>query len=189
MDDSGLMFKTATGDTEAFRELVERYQKSMFNFFLRATANPEDAEDLTQTLFLNLFKSSNKYRKTSSFKTYIYRIASNLAISFARKKKGKTIVPIDNDGQLNNSSFKLSLLKNPSLSLEAGELENKLKTALSKLPPDLSTAIELRVKQGFSYSEIAEVMHKSISAVESMIFRARKILVVELEDFLDYRND
>ena len=189
MDDAELMFKTASGDTKAFRELVERYQKPMFNFFLRSTGNPEDAEDLTQTLFLNLFKSSGKYRKRSSFKTYIYRIASNLAISFARKKKGKIIFSIDSEDSFENDSSNLSRQTDTSLNLEAGELENRLKTALSKLPPDLSVVIELRAMQGFSYREVAEVMGKSISSVESMIFRARKILAVELREFIKYRSD
>jgi len=185
VDDAELMFQTAAGDTEAFRELVERYQKPIFNFFLRSAANSEDAEDLTQTLFLNLFKNSGKYRKRASFKTYIYRNASNLAISFARKKTGRTIIPIDHEERSENDLDKLSRQIDRSWNLEAGEIEDSLKAALLKLPPDLSVAMELRVRQGFSYSEIAEIMKKSISAVESMIFRARKILLIELKEFLD----
>ncbi|MDZ7861039.1 MAG: sigma-70 family RNA polymerase sigma factor [Candidatus Krumholzibacteriota bacterium] len=188
MDDTELMFMTAEGDKRAFRELVERYQSPMYNFFFRSTASREDAEDLTQKLFLNLYKSSGKYRKRSSFKTYIYKIASNLAISFARKKKNRTVIPFDQEEEFGKLSDELPHGRDQFLDIQASELEESLKAALVKLPPDLSAAIDLRVKKGFSYREIAEIMGKSISAVESMIFRARKILLVELKEFLDQRG-
>ncbi|HMA77235.1 MAG TPA: sigma-70 family RNA polymerase sigma factor [Candidatus Krumholzibacteriaceae bacterium] len=188
MDDSELMYRTAAGDQRAFRELVERYQRPIYNFFFRSTASREDAEDLTQKLFLNLYKSSGRYRKRSSFKTYIYKIASNLAISFARKNKNRTVIPFDQEEESGNISEELPYGRDPVLDIQASELEGSLKAALVKLPPDLSSAIDLRVRKGFAYREIAEIMGKSISAVESMIFRARKILLVELKEVLDQRD-
>ena len=86
-DDAALMKRVAQGEAGAFRLIVERYEKRIYNFFVRSTGSREDAEDLTQQLFLNLYDSASRYKPRSSFKTFIYRIASNLAVSFSRKQK------------------------------------------------------------------------------------------------------
>lgn len=189
LEDADLMRRTASGDRESFRLLVERYQKPIYNFFLRSTGSKEDSEDLTQDLFLNLFNSARRYREIASFKTYIFRIASNMAISFWRKRRGKEIFSLDGDEAEGSGFDRFSSGDEPVADLDYAELDRAFKEALSKLPPEMAVAMELRVRNEFSYKEIAEILGKSVSAVESLIFRARKLLLSELRGFRGERDD
>ncbi len=183
-EDAGLMRFVAEGDSKAFRTLVGRYQREIYNFFLRSTGNSEDSEDLTQQLFLNLYESARRYSPKASFKTYIYRIASNMAVSFARKRKtrsgGVSLDRMIEDGYEPRS---VSADGNPVSTFERRELQRAYAAALLELPPDWRTALELKVGKEFSYLEIAEIMGKSVSAVESILFRARERLADELKAF------
>lgn len=180
IDDALLMEKAAAGDKESFRLLVKKYREPVFNFFLRSTGSREDSEDLLQNLFLALLKSARRYRKTASFKTYIYRIASNMLVSYYRGRKDHFSM----EGAAEDSGgFEYrdqSPESDPSQNAELSELEEAFSRALAGLPVETAAALELRVKQGFSYKEIAEIMDKSLSAVESMIFRGRKSLAEKM---------
>ena len=182
-DDAELMRRVACGDTGAFHILVENHQKGIYNFFLRSTGRIEDAEDLTQQLFINLFRAAHRYRPTASFKTYIYKIAANMAVSFARMRKRKTAVSLDEMKEEGYEPVYRVGKVDPVAFVEEKELEEAYVRALVSLPQDWRTAIELKVGRGFSYKEIAEVMGKSVSAVESIIFRARERLADELKRF------
>ncbi len=188
MNDAELMRRTAAGDTESFRVLVERYQRNIFNFFLRSTGNTEDAEDLSQTLFLNLFKSAARYRETASFNTYIFRIAANIAASFARKGGSVKVFSLEEES---GETMELEDLRTPDpvTGVETSELEKRYLEALSRLPADMKIAMELRVAEGFTYKEIAGIMGKSVPAVESIIFRARKRLAAALADLARGSNE
>jgi len=183
-DDAELMKSTARGDENAFRQIVERYQKEIFNFFLRITGgNSDDAEDLTQNLFINLYRSASRYKPTSSFRTYIYRIARNLAISHFRSSGGRYFVSIDESSDEGVELVEQSPAVDPVRHVEAGELSEAYKEALMALPDEWRMILELRVGRGLSYKEISEVTGKSVSAVETIIFRARSALVEKLKDF------
>ena len=175
-EDAALMQRVSRGEREAFRSIVERYEKQIYNFFLRTTGSVEDAEDLAQQLFLNLYRSSSRYRPTSSFRTFIYRIASNMAVSFSRKKKLRRNLSLE---QLAEAGFEPSGSASgtdPAREYESRELERRYADALLSLPPEWRTALELRAGRELSYREIAEVMGKSVQAVESILFRARERL-------------
>ncbi len=182
-DDVDLMLQVSRGDTGAFRILMERYQKPVYNFFLRSTGSIEDAEDLTQQLFINMFRSARRYRPSSSFKTYLYRIAANMAVSFARKRRRRgtgSLEVLSEDGFEPASNGVGGM---PDEAAERGELKGAYVEALLRLPAGQRAAIELRVGRGLSYREIAEVMGKSVPAVESMISRAREKLAHDLRAF------
>ena len=87
MEDDILVRQAREGDTGAFRKLVETYQHEIYNYFVRSTGSVEDAEDLTQQCFINFYNSLKTYRRTASLRTFMYRIATNLAISHSRKRK------------------------------------------------------------------------------------------------------
>lgn len=189
-EDAGLMRLVSQGDNRAFRTIVEKYQTEIFNFFVRSTGNTEDAEDLTQQLFLNLFRSARRYRPKALFKTYIYRIASNMAVSFARKRKtrsgGVSLDQIIEEGYEPHGSV---TEYGPVVTLEHRELQRVYAEALLRLSPDYRTALELKVGKGFSYKEIAQIMGKSVSAVESILFRARERLAEELKAFREGESE
>ena len=179
-DDAALMKRVAQGEAGAFRLIVERYEKRIYNFFVRSTGSREDAEDLTQQLFLNLYDSASRYKPRSSFKTFIYRIASNLAVSFSRKQKLRRSLSLE---QLSETGFEPVSGRpgaDPAREYERKELGRKYREALLGLPVEWRTALELRVGRELSYGEIAEAMGKSIPAVESILFRARERLAGEM---------
>jgi RNA polymerase sigma-70 factor (ECF subfamily) len=177
------MERAAAGDRDSFRLIVERYRKPLYNFFLRSTGSREDSEDLLQNLFMALFRTAGRYRKTASFRTYIYRIASNMLVSYYRKSR--EIVSLDRDGdehkgiELPDSSPE----SDPLGTAELSQLEERFREALAGLPAGTAAALELRVRQGFSYKEIAQIMGKSLSAVESMIYRGRKVIAEKMAGY------
>jgi RNA polymerase sigma-70 factor (ECF subfamily) len=180
-DDAALMKLVAGGDSHAFRMLVERYQKPIYNFFLRSAGSVEDAEDLAQQLFLNLYSSASRYEPNASFKTYIYRIASNMAVSFARKAKIRDSVSLDGLAEAGMEPSSKRHAEDPAREFERRELQRSYSQALLALPAEWRTAIELRVGRELSYREIAEAMGKSVPAVESILFRARERLASEMK--------
>ena len=179
-DDAALMQRAAKGETNAFRVIVERYEKRIYNFFIRTTGNREDAEDLTQQLFLNLYSTASRYKPKSSFKTFIYRIASNLAVSFSRKQKLRRSFSLE---QLRETGFEPVSGRagaDPAREYERKELGRMYRDALLRLPAEWRTALELRAGRDLSYAEIADAMGKSVPAVESILFRARERLAGEM---------
>lgn len=182
-DDADVMRLVSGGDADAFRHLVEKYQGEIFNYFLRSTGSREDAQDLAQQLFVNVYRSASRYRPTASFRTFLYRIATNMAISFSRKRRVRAELSFE---QIVEGGFQPPSRADgadPAAYAERRELQRTYVRALARLPVDWRTAIELRVGRGFSYREIAEIMGRSVAAVESIIFRARERLAHELEPF------
>jgi RNA polymerase sigma-70 factor (ECF subfamily) len=180
-EDAALMQRVSRGDTEAFRIIIERYEKQIYNFFLRATGSIEDAEDLAQQLFLNLYRTAGRYKPASSFRTFIYRIATNMAVSFSRKRKLRRSFSLD---ALSETGFEPAAAgrgSDPAKDYEHRELERRYTEALLRLPAEWRMALELRVGRELSYREIADVMGKSVQAVESILFRARERLAAEMK--------
>jgi len=182
-DDAGVMRLVAEGDTHAFRLLVEKYQGEIYNFFLRSTGNREDAEDLAQQLFVNVYRSAHRYRPTASFRTFLYRIATNLAISLSRKRTARPESSLEQAVEVGFQPPSGAADADPAACAERRELQHAYMRALAGLPADWRAAIELRVGRGFSYREIAGIMGRSVAAVESIIFRARERLARELKAF------
>lgn len=183
MEDEILMQRAADGDMEAFRSLVERHKNGVYNYFMRSTGSVEDAEDLTQQCFVNLYRSLPRYTKKAAFTTFLYRIASNLAVSFSRKRKPPASLDAlmeagyDRPGPAARSG--------PAEMAEAMDLSRAYLRALEELPPEWRDIIELRAGKGLSYKEIAEIRGKSTGAVESILFRARSRLAEALEPYLE----
>jgi len=180
--DADLLRRVARGEREAFRTLVERHERAAYNFFLRLTGVPEDAEDLTQELFIALFRAAGRYRPAAPFKAYFYRIASNLGLSHLRKRKLRATYSIDAmiEGGFDVSSDRRE--DDPAASLDAREMRRRYEHALARLPREWRLALELRVTGELSYAEIADALGKSVSAVESILFRAREQIAREMDE-------
>ncbi|MCK4537789.1 MAG: sigma-70 family RNA polymerase sigma factor [Candidatus Krumholzibacteria bacterium] len=176
------MLRIVKGDRHAFRILVDRYQGPMYNFFLRSGCIPEDAEDLTQQLFIKLFSASYKTRDNATFRTFIYRMATNLLIDHTRRRGSDRLV-FDSDlsgGLQDQISSGESL---PDRDMEATQLQERYMRALDALPREWKIVMELRVTGELNYREIAESTGLSVPAVESILFRARERLGRELKEF------
>jgi RNA polymerase sigma-70 factor (ECF subfamily) len=178
--DAELMRRVSLGDAQAFRELVRRYEKPMYNFFFRLSRAAEDAEDLTQELFVALYRGSARYRPDAAFKAYIYRIASNLAASHLRKSKLRTTVSMDEMAEQGVEVASRGGGEDPAAALEAEEMRERYEAVLARLPRAWRIAIELRMGGELSCREVAVAMGKSLSSVESILFRARERIAREL---------
>jgi RNA polymerase sigma-70 factor (ECF subfamily) len=187
--DAELMRRVSQGDAAAFRALVERHEKSMFNFFLRLTGSAEDAEDLTQELFVALYGASRGYRPDAPFRAYLYKIASNMVASHMRRKRLRAALSID---EMAAGGFDVASDRhddNPAAVFEARQMHRRYEAALARLPHDWRIALELRVGRELSYREIAKAMGKSVSAVESILFRTRERIAEKLWNIGQERED
>ena len=176
------MQRAKGGDHDAFRRVVEIYHREIYNYFIRSTGSIEDSEDLTQHCFINLYNSLGRYRRSASLRTFIYRIATNLAISFSRKRKSPLSLDILVEGGYDPASESSS--DRPEDLAYARELQQAYVGALAKLPAEWSMILDLRIGKELSYKEIADAAGRSVSSVESILFRAREKLSAGMAPFL-----
>lgn len=174
-----LTARLKTGDEQAFREVIRLFRDRIFNTALGIVQHVEDAEDLTQEVFMEIFRSVGTFRGQSALSTWIYRITVQKALEHLRRirrKKRHAIVM----GLFGREEQVITGIDapfyHPGIRLENRERSSVLFNALSKLPEDQKTAFVLQKMEGLTQSEVAAVMEKSVSAVESLIFRAKQNL-------------
>jgi RNA polymerase sigma-70 factor, ECF subfamily len=168
------------GDGNAYRALVEKYQNRVFGMVYGMLRNREDARDITQDAFVKAYRNIAKFRLESSFYTWLYRIAMNLAIDFVRKKKRRgessgfdeAIAAKDADGNISQTHNRES----PRKALERKQLYKRIMDALEKLPTDQKQIIVLRELEGLSYKEISDITEVPEGTVMSRLYYARKKL-------------
>ncbi len=186
--DAALMLRVQRGDRDAFTELVGKYQKPIYNFILRTVRDETEAEDLTQTTFVQVWKSAQRYRVNAKFSTWLYTIARNLCLNEIRRRSRHpadsldATAPGDDDQPLRQ--FEDTRLFSPPDAMLHGELEQKIEEAVAGLPEKQRTAILLCRQDELSYEEIAEVVGCSVSATKSLIHRARETLKEKLKPYL-----
>jgi RNA polymerase sigma-70 factor (ECF subfamily) len=172
--DRALVDAAQTGDTEAIDTLIRRHQVRIFNFARTLTANDADAEDLAQETFVRAFRGVGRFRGDSSFKNWLYTIATNVA----RTQMGRRIrqAPVW-ERRLEADEVSEHQLASQAQSVEETVIHREiLDRAVSTLPKDLRIALVLRDVEGLEYREIATVLEIPIGTVMSRIFRARKRL-------------
>lgn len=166
LDDYSLIQKISTGDESAFRELLSRYKDGIYSYAFQLTRIIETAEDVTQETFIKLYRISESMHEGVNVRAYIYKIARNSCIDISRKKKP----------EIHGENIDDVSTKTPYDELKLKEEELQLMSAISKLSENQKTAVLLRHTEGLSYKEISIVMALSVSAVESLLVRARKKL-------------
>ena len=172
------------GDEKIFRELVDNYRQMVVNTCYGLLHNIEDAEDVAQDVFIEIFRSAENFRGESKISTWIYRIAVNRSLNFIRdNKRKKWFQPFDSlmstkQNRLNDLRSKKS--DNPDFNLENSERSAILHKAIDSLPENQKTAFTLNKYEDLSYKEISEVMEISLASVESLIHRAKKNLQKKL---------
>ncbi len=173
MTDSELITLILRGDRDSFRILVERYQQTVFRTCMGYLHNREDAEDLTQDVFIQVYQSLSRFRGESAFSTWLYRIAVNASLNRIRRSPLKMIFEV-----LDNRSMPAPLINedDPEKILIGREHGAWLRRAVNSLPENQRTAIILNKYEDLSQKEIAEIMMTSEGAVESLLFRAKRNL-------------
>lgn len=189
MDDSILVQKIVDdNDHKAFAELMDKYQKMVVNTCRGFVSSYQEAEDLAQDVFIELYESLPGFRKEAKVSTWIYRIAVNKSLNYIRKKKRESLFLGFNfwskDGVAENNFQVLSSVDyEADYSIITTEEKKILKDAINKLPDNQRVALILSKYQDLSYKEISEVMDVSLSSVESLLFRAKTNLRKYLGDF------
>jgi RNA polymerase sigma-70 factor (ECF subfamily) len=172
--DAELVARSKAGDTEAFGELVRRYQKPVFRIVLRMVKSPDDADDLTQDAFVRAHRGLKTFKEEYDFHPWLYRIAVNQAINFLNKRKRQAAVDLEDipEGDIKTGPEPES----PIQAASRHEMLKKLDAALERLPEEQRTVFLLRVQEGLSYEEIAETMETPKGTVMSRLARARMAL-------------
>ena len=179
-----IMAEVAGGNLSAFREIVERHQNPLLNYIYRYTGDRASSEDIAQEVFLRVFKNAKEYQPLSSFKTWLFKIATNLCLNELRDNRiHRNTIDIF---ELNEAGFVALASKHPSPAreLESHELSFTLKKALKSLSEKQRVALLLHKYSEFPYIEISQMMGCSISSVESLIHRARQSLKKQLSPYL-----
>ncbi len=166
INDAELVELVARGNERAFNELLVRYQNDVYQLTCRFLGDPLEAEDITQETFLRLFRTACRYTPQASLRTFLFRIAKNLCIDFVRKKRPEFVAELPETGTS----------ETPLSCLERAQTAELLERCVNVLPENQRMAILLRYVSGLRYQEIAEVMSVTVSAVESLLVRARKTL-------------
>ena len=169
------------GNTNAFEDLVLAHQKSVYHIALKMTGNEEDAFDLSQETFLKAFRSLGTFRGESGFGSWICRMAANLCIDFLRKKKrrGGDLQSLDEEETHRPGSIP-DLRYEPQSALERQEIRASVRAGLMKLPEEQRLILVLREVEGYSYSEISDILKIELGTVKSRIYRARANLAALL---------
>ena len=173
------------GNERAFRQLIDMHSRGIFNLCLGMIPNREDAEDLTQEVFIEAFKHINSFRENAHIKTWLFRIALNKCydhIKYNKRKKRHGIMQSLFDKDDNPIDIP-SNFQHPGVLLENQEHAKALYGALASLPENQHTAFMLYEMQGMDYKQIAETMSVSVSAVESLLSRARAGLRKKLQAY------
>lgn len=182
--DRALADAAASGDRDAFEALVLRHQRRIVNYAMAIVRDAADAEDVAQETFLRAYRSLTRFRGESSFKTWLYAIATNAArTGLDRRGRRRRL----EEGSLDDEAAPLSAGDVPAGGADAETTlvrRESIDRALAALPPDLRVAVVLRDVEGLDYKEIAAATRAPIGTVESRIFRARRRLRPRLQPLM-----
>ena len=187
MEDNNFIKRLIAGEEAAYGMLLDEFQQKVFSTCLSFVPNKEEAEDLAQEVFVEVYKSIRTFKGQSKLSTWIFRITTNKCLEFIRKRNTKkrfaflqsisgTALPIDKTSYFTE-------MNHPGIILENKEMNETLFLAINSLPEAQKVAFTLHKIDGKSYQEISEITQKSVSSVESLIFRAKKNLQKLLEEY------
>ena len=188
--DGELVRESRRGDKEAFRELVERYQRKIVAVAVGMVHNYEDALEIAQETFVKAYENLDKFKGESSFYTWLYRIVVNRAIDFQRRERRHPTVALEEQSVSGGSMegyediLKEERRTDPYHQVKAREIGDRVSEAINELTPDHKAVILLREVEGLSYDEISRVMQCSKGTVMSRLHYARKKLQKKLKDCL-----
>jgi RNA polymerase sigma-70 factor (ECF subfamily) len=182
-DDALLVGAIKSGDRESFARLVAKYRESVIRICRGYVGSYEDAEDLAQEVFVELFRSISGFRGDSRFSTWLYRLAVNKSLNFLRYHKKRFRVYRSSESTGEDSLFSAPAETESDAAVVTSDHRRALRGALGRLPENQRTAFILNKYEELSYNDVAAVMETTLSTVESLIFRARQNLQKYLSDY------
>ena len=190
--DVALVERAKAGDQAAFETLVKQYERQIFRTALHITQNREDAEDITQDVFVKAFTKLDQFQGNSKFSTWLVRIAVNERLMRLRKRKTSKTVSMDQDVETGEGSIPRDFAEwrpNPEQNYNQAELAEILRKTIAGLPPGFRTVFTLRDIENLSTEETAEALGLSVPAVKSRLLRARLQLRERLSRYLRKTNE
>jgi RNA polymerase sigma factor (sigma-70 family) len=189
LEEQFLIERLKQGDEAAFKKIVETWQDMVYNTAIGILQNAEDAEDVTQEVFVQVFESIAGFKSEAKLSTWLYRITVSKALDHLRKKKRKkrfayiqSIFGANNETIVEKPDF-----HHPGVSLDNKERAAMLFKAIARLPENQKIAFTLHKLEGLSYQEISDIMKTSVSSIESLMHRAKNNLKKLLTE--DYQRD
>jgi len=186
--DADVMLRVKAGDDSAFAYLVQKYRRPMVSFMYRMAHNAAAAEDLAQEVFLRVYRSRQNYEPSAKFSTWLYRIATNLAVNYVRDtrhERPESMVSVDEADPETGLTMDV---RDTSLTAEEAILRRERMAAIRQrvqaLPERQRMAVLMHKYQQMDYRQIAQVLKLSESATKSLLFRAYETLRVQLKEFV-----
>jgi RNA polymerase sigma-70 factor (ECF subfamily) len=184
MEDKQLVDNLIQGDENSFRMMVDQYRQTVVNVCFRIMLNTEDAEDIAQEVFIEVFFSINKFRGASKLSTWIYRIAISKCLDEIKKRnRKKRIAMFGKSTGLDEVVHWLIGGDHADAKIIQTEEMESLNLALNKLPENQRVALALSKMEGLSNLEISVILEKSVSSVDSLVFRAKQNLLINLNTY------
>jgi RNA polymerase sigma-70 factor (ECF subfamily) len=188
MSDAEVMLLAGTGDDSAFEYLVDKFRRPIVSFMYRMCHNQAVAEELAQEVFLRVYRSRASYQAEAKFTTWLYRIATNLAVNHARDTRTERMAPSINLDEPDLETGTTPDVADATPSVEADILRQERLAAIRKhvmgLPERQKMAVLMHKYQGLDYKEIGKVLKLSESATKSLLFRAYETLRERLKEFV-----
>jgi RNA polymerase sigma factor (sigma-70 family) len=190
-DQPELIIQLQQGNESAFRKLVDDYEGMVYNTVIGIVQNEEDADDVTQEVFIQVYQSIHSFKGESKLSTWLYRIAVTKALDHEKRKKRKKRFAFLESlfGNAKEEIIHPADFHHPGIVLENKEKAGELFSALQQLPGNQRTAFTLHKLEGLSHQEIAAVMEITLSAVESLMGRAKSNLKKILQDYYQHKTD
>jgi RNA polymerase sigma-70 factor (ECF subfamily) len=183
VEDQILVERSLQGEQQAFEQLVERYQKSVYNLAYRMTGRREDAESLTQETFLRAYAKLETFQADRRFSPWLFRIASNLCINWKNRQERRELSLDSFSEDKKEQLLFTDTSADPLFQVEQDQLQTLLQQEILALPIQYRLVFTLRYLEDHSCREIAEILDMPEGTVKTHLFRARRILKEKLKNF------
>lgn len=180
MEEKQILNHLKNGDEFIYKYVYDQYSRMVYSVCFRMTGNKEEAEDVTQDIFIKVFNSINSFREDSKLSTWIYQITVNTCLNKLRKKKAINFLSLNFWEEEKGENEMAADSLTPREEIEKSEIQKIVQGAINTLPAKQKTAVILSRYEELSYKEISKIMGVSLSSVESLLFRAKENLAKKL---------
>jgi RNA polymerase sigma-70 factor (ECF subfamily) len=186
LNETDLIIKAQKGDSSAFEELIYKYDKNVLSLALKYVGSSDDAKDIYQEVFIRVFKSLKNFQFRSEFSTWLYRITTNVCLTFKKAKNRYSSVSIYDEDETGNSEFKefkSDEKSSPHSYTENSELSKVLNDALENLSPKQKLSFILKNYEGYKIREIAVMLDCGEGTIKKYLFDANSKMRKYLNEF------
>jgi RNA polymerase sigma-70 factor (ECF subfamily) len=187
-EEAAVVEQLKAGSEEAFGWLISRYQQPLYSLIYRVLPNPGDAADITQEVFVKVFRGISRFHGEASLRTWIYRIALHEALNqrrwWSRHRRQEIAIDVDDD-QHPSGEFLVDHHESPFEAAAQAEISARVEAALREVPEPFRTVVVLRDIEGFGYEEIAEILNANLGTVKSRLVRGRAHLKNRLKPYME----